>query len=199
MPTKRNSSANKSAVDPFNLPFPLKLTRAEREWFVLFAVAVAGKSAKQTERKMNAYFAGRYELTPFQWVKIDIQLGNLDNELRGRKFGQYARIEKAWRELVKLDVMKDLSVERLEAIPGIGPKTARFIMLYTDPNFDGVPLDTHILKFLATFYNDVPKSTPPAGKRYNELEARFQWAAQLRGKTVRELDTEVWKSYAVGQ
>lgn len=170
------------AVDPSNIP--THLNDGQLEYFVLFAILVAGKSAKQTYKKLNNFIErnllnGAIEIdyvitpTPFEIVYRLIRMGELGAELEAEKFGQYKRIRTAFEKVVTLDV-QDLTVEALEVIPGIGPKTARYIMLYSDPSFQGVPLDTHILKYLATLYNDVPKSTPPAGARYNELEGRFQ-------------------------
>lgn len=185
-------------MDVSNMPkiVPMK----EREWFVLFAICVAGKSAKQTEKKLNKLLSGyRYENeSEFEIVRhMDFGVNGLLNALQWAKMGQYKRLVKAFREVVKLDVTKDLTVEKLEAIPGIGPKTARFIVLYTDPDADCVPLDTHILKYLAKIgHVNVPKSTPPAGKKYRYLEEAFQQQARFLGKSVRQLDTEVWSSYA---
>jgi thermostable 8-oxoguanine DNA glycosylase len=182
-------------MDVANMPKIVPME--EREWFVLFAIAVAGKSAKQTQDKLNEYL--QYGLdTPFDTVRLDIENDALFHYLKAVKMGQYKRIERAFKEVVKLDVTKDLTVEKLEAIPGIGPKTARFIVLYTQEDSNVVPLDTHILKYLAYQYPafSVPKSTPPAGKKYKELEEMFQYEAKRLGKTVRELDTEVWQHYA---
>ena len=185
-------------MDAENMPkiVPMK----DREWFVLFSICVAGKSAKQTQTKLNQFLDWcAYEgQTPFQAVNNEVNTGTLGHALRLFKMGQYKRIKRAFEHAIMLDVKHDLTVEKLEAIPGIGPKTARFIVLYTDKNAECVPLDTHILKFLASEYPNfkVPKSTPPAGKRYRELEALFQITAKERGKSVRQLDTEVWQSYA---
>ncbi len=194
-------------MDVANMPTVVPMS--EREWFVLFAICVAGKSAKQTQEKLNGYLkgCGYYAVgkwSPFEVVERDIAMGSLMRVLQDVKMGQYKRIERAFREVVKLDVTKDLTVEKLEAIPGIGPKTARFIVLYTQENSNVVPLDTHILKFLKVKYEayeevlgfKIPKSTPTKGNRYNALEKLFQREAEYQGKTVRQLDTEVWQSYA---
>ncbi len=182
---------------------PTVVPESEREWFVLFAICVAGKSAKQTQAKLNAYLKSCWQYTSYKWspfevVRRDIDAKTLLVSLQDVKLGQYKRIVKAFKEVIKLDVTKDLTVEKLEAIPGIGPKTARFIVLYTDPKAEVVPLDTHILKYLAYQYPafSVPKSTPPAGKKYKVLEELFQYEAKRLGKSVRQLDTEVWQSYA---
>ncbi len=185
-------------MDVSNMPKVVPME--EREWFVLFAICVAGKSAKQTQLKLNSLLSWcAYEgQTPFQAIDNEVNTGQLDHAVRLFKMGQYKRIIKAFEAAILLDVKTDLTVEKLEAIPGIGPKTARFIVLYTDPDAQCVPLDTHVLKFLKATYPDldVPKSTPTKGNKYNFLEKLFQHEAQERGKSVRELDTEVWQSYA---
>jgi thermostable 8-oxoguanine DNA glycosylase len=190
-------------MDVANMPKVVPIE--EREWFVLFSICVAGKSAMQTQDKLNDMLRDMYEHTPYSlnqsafdtiwWAN---KQGLLGDYLRKHKMGQYKRIEKAFSEVVQLEVETDLTVEKLEKIPGIGPKTARFIVLYTDPDAEVVPLDTHILKYLAKHYplSKIPKSTPPAGKKYNQLEILFQQRAKVEGKHVRQLDTEVWQYYA---
>lgn len=188
-------------MDVQNMPQVVPME--DREWFVLFAICVAGKSAKQIQEKLKAFLneyvapRGFLPFTPFADVRVMIRHNQLTDRLQKYKMGQYKRIEKAFREVVKLDITKDLTVEKLEAIPGIGPKTARFIVLYTNPDANCVPLDTHILKYLAKEnpLSKVPKSTPSSGKKYRQLEILFQLAAKRQGKTVRQLDTEVWESY----
>ena len=178
-------------VDPTNIP--LYMTRQEREYWVLFSIAVANKSAKQTERKMAVFLDNDTE--PFQHVRKLIKLDALGGVLKNVRMGQYRRIERAFRESVSLDVM-NLTVEKLQGVHGIGPKTARLILLYSQPDYSGVPLDTHVLKFLRAKGYKAPKHTPQSAKRYSELEKAFQNEAAKDGKTVKELDTEVWQRYA---
>lgn len=199
------------SVDPTNIP--KVLTEAELEYFILFAIAVAGKNAKVTHKKLDAFlsdatYQARASATPFkklntpfkvvQWLLLHRRL---DAYVVKHKFGQYRRIAKAMGyAAVQLDI-NNLTTNDLESVPGIGPKTARFVRLYSDPMYQGVPLDTHILKYIHTQCPlvAVPKSTPPTGRRYNELEEIFQELARRQGKTVRELDTQVWTAYNSGQ
>lgn len=190
------------SVDPANIPDHMSNTQLE--WWILFGICVAGKSAKQTAEKLDEFLMRNcydeetnYFAKPFDVVASLIYQGKLPFELAVTKFGQYDRIDTAMRGAVLLDVMH-LTLEDLEAIPGIGPKTARMVILYSDPKATCVPLDTHILKFLrAKGYQNVPTTTPPAGKKYDYLEWCFAACAHAEGKTVRQLDTEVWQSYAL--
>jgi 3-methyladenine DNA glycosylase/8-oxoguanine DNA glycosylase len=126
-------------------------------------------------------------------VNVD---GLLLKYLQEAKVGQYRRIERAFREACQLDLDK-ISIETLEAVHGIGPKTARMILLYYLPDSEVVPLDTHILKHLrALGHEGVPKATPPAGPTYQRWEAAFVGEAKKAGMSVRDFDTYVWKLYA---
>lgn len=196
-------------VDPTNIPETM--TDDQIEWFILFGICVAGKSADQTTKKLNTMLTDIREImrsrgiflnnfySPFYLIRQMAVERRLSNILSKYKMGQYQRIEKAMTfAAANLDVTK-LTLEDLEAIPGIGPKTARMVMLYSDPTFQGVPLDTHILKFLQRRgYNGVPKSTPSAGVKYLQFERYFQREAAVNDMTVRELDTLVWKAYQSG-
>lgn len=192
-------------VDPFAIRIK---TRAQKEYWVLFGIMVANKSAEQTYKKLNALLSEIERLpihcgggkTPFQLIEVARRFGKLRPLLKKHRTGQYTRIYKAFKSVLYAVDVDKMTVSLLENVYGIGPKTARMIMLYTQPDATCVPLDTHVLKFLAKEYpkKKVPKVTPSAGKTYTELEALFQQAAEKRGKSVRQLDTEVWTSYAKG-
>lgn len=190
------------SVNPTKIPE--HMSNPQLEYFILFGILVAGKGAIPTAAKLDAflekhrdadYLSPDVYLTPFEIVKELIYFHKLGEELYAAKFGQYSRIDGAFREAVNLDV-EHLTLEALEAVPGIGPKTARMVILYSDPNAQVVPLDTHILKYLGSLGYKVPSTTPPAGKVYRYLEAEFIKLAKRRSMTVRQLDTLVWKSYA---
>lgn len=190
------------AVDPTNIP--KRLTRSKLEAWILFGILVANKEADQTRKKLDQLFTNMqaelqdWSLTAFELVNaIDEKPGALLRHLKEARTGQYTRIEKAFRQVAKLDAdTKTLTVEALEACHGIGPKTARMIVLYAGPETSVVPLDTHVLKYLRKLGYDCPKATPPAGPKYRYWESVFVSEAKKAGMSVRDFDTYVWKMYA---
>jgi hypothetical protein len=185
------------SVDPNNIPSTM--SRKELEWFILFGICVANKPANITRKKMDDFLeliSGDW--SPFDKVRVAINAGLLGKNLRKVRFGQYNRINRAFRQVIELN-LDNLSVETLESVKGIGPKTARFIILYYKPKSEVVPLDTHVLRWLREHGYNAPKSTPPAGKKYQELEQAFVKEAKKRRLSVKELDTIVWQTYATGQ
>ena len=181
----------------------------DREWFLLFAVCVAGKQAKATQAKLNEFLRDSCRLVPERLWKSPLaivsrldEINLLESQLRKHKMGQYNRILGAFREVSRpeFSIEKHLTVKDLEKVPGIGPKTSRFIVLYTDPKAECVPLDTHILKYLAARYPNkrIPKATPSSPMTYTRLEFLFKFQAKIQNKSVRQLDTEVWQYYANG-
>lgn len=194
-------------IDPYDLTKPWDQRRMQ-EWF-LFGICVAGKSARQTADKVEALLEDMRVIewhalghplmieskTPFANVRTAIKLGKLGRLLRKHKLGQYKRINKAFRGMVKIDPATVTLVE-LEQIHGVGAKTARMLLLYTRPDQEMIPLDTHILKWLRANGYDAPKSTPPPGKKYRELELAFLAEGKKRGLSAKEWDTVVWQQYA---
>lgn len=209
-------SSAPSAVDPANIPD--KMSRDQLEWWILFTIAVAGKTAKQIEKKMLAFMsethyqkvpgvAGAFSKneTPFERVYEAIECGKLGYYLRKVKLGKYALLNKGFRAAINLDL--DLleradfphALDLLTAIPGLGPKGARMILMYAFQHHANqwVVLDTHILRWLREQgVKDVPKSTPPEGRTYKRLEREFKVFADARNLTTRQLDTEIWTAYS---
>jgi hypothetical protein len=197
-------------IDPYDLTRPWDQTRLQ-EWF-LFGICVAGKPAGQTADKVEAllkdilqtYCCGTAlirmarrgdPMTPFKLVKMAIEHGSLNKFLKKHKMGQYKRIDKAFRGMVQIDPAT-VTLEELEQIHGVGAKTARMLLLYTRPDQEMIPLDTHILKWLRANGYNAPKTTPPPGKKYRELEQAFISEGKKRGLTPKEWDTAVWQQYA---
>lgn len=171
------------------------LSRWEVETRLIYALLVAGKSAKFAERKLINLLAPMKESEPpFAFLRRQIDNEVLDHWLRTVKTGSYKRLNKAIPMIINLDV-KTVNLEELEAIHGIGPKTARFFLLWTRPGVRYAALDTHILKWLREIGYDAPKSTP-SGKKYAELENIFLAEADKRKMTPRDLDWQIWSKYA---
>jgi len=187
-------------IDSFDLTKPWT-QKTREEWF-LFGICVAGKGARQTQMKLGAFLDDLAYLyckrSPFELVKVAVNNGSLLDMLKKHKMGQYARIEKAFEGMIRVDT-KTITLEELEAIYGVGPKTARMLLLYTRPDLDIIPLDTHILKWLRAHGYNAPKSTPAAGPKYRELELAFIKEGRKRKYTPKEWDTLVWKYYAEGK
>ena len=182
-----------------NLP-TYKSSKYEKEYFLIFAIIVAGRNAKMaTEKTWELLKWIRNEDTPFSYLKQVITDGFLLASLQKAKIGQYNRICKAIEDVVNLDV-ETCSLSDLEECQGIGPKTSRFFLMHCRKDFKCAVLDTHILKWLKErigWYLPIPKSTP-TGKKYLELEKH---CVRLMGKNFPELtlaqaDFEIWKQYA---
>ena len=192
-------------IDPTNIT-NYNRTEAELEEFLLFCIMVAGKNAKQTAKKLDSFLFTACvigEMTPFEWLEHLVKLKSngissnaLMNCIKTHKLGQYNRLEKAFTGILQFKGnLKNVSVEELESISGIGSKTSRFFVLHSRPNQQVAVLDTHILKWMYEQGYDVPRSTPPKG-RYAIIEKDFLTECDKAGKTPAEFDLEIWKQYS---
>jgi thermostable 8-oxoguanine DNA glycosylase len=89
--------------------------------------------------------------------------------------------------------LQTCSPTELETIHGIGPKTARFFIIWTRPDARVAALDVHVLRWLKTLGYDAPSQTP-SGKRYVELEIAFLAEADRRRVTPHILDQQIWST-----
>lgn len=174
-------------------------TKADLELFAIFAVCVAGKGSQQTADKVNHYFreieTPTKQLTPFEGIRAMKDLKLLSAWLQMTKLGQYTRIYNALLGLIKLD-LKTCSVKDLESVHGIGPKTARFIIMHSRPNQRLATLDTHILRWMRDQGIDTPKATPQSQKLYKELEDKFLTLCDESAILPSQLDLKIWKQYS---
>lgn len=182
-------------------------TQSELEEFLLFSIMVAGKNAKQTAKKLQEFLFVATEMgtmTPLEWIEHLIHLevngysksSPLVNCMESHKLGQYNRLKSAFTgSLQYKNKLDSVSVEELEGISGIGPKTSRFFVLHSRPGIKHAVLDTHILAWLRDHGIKTPKSTP-SKKKYLELEKKFLTLAEQYGITPAELDLQIWKSYS---
>lgn len=169
------------------------------EEMILFWVCAAGKNGVTAARcldvLLNRWKNAANSISPFVIISFIYDHSNLPEQLKMAGIGCYNNKAKTFVSLVneQLD-LRNCSVEDLESIPGIGPKTARCFVIHSRENQQYAGLDTHVLKFLRDKGHDVPKSTP-TGKKYRELELIFLNYVRESGKTVADFDLTIWNDY----
>jgi thermostable 8-oxoguanine DNA glycosylase len=114
--------------------------------------------------------------------------------------GQYESLTRAIHEThertvaVGPDFLRLSQPHDLESIAGVGPKTARYFIMYSRPNAQVAALDTHILRWLQMQGYDAPKATPSSPETYRRLEKAFLLECERRGRAPNDLDLEIWKT-----
>ena len=150
-------------------------TKAELETFWIFCLFVAGKNSDYAVKCVNRMSLGNKQKgqTPFdELTELDVDVSTyIRAKLIDCKVGQYSRLTKALEESLSLD-LANATLEDLMSVFGVGPKTARFFLVYTRADCNYAILDTHILKWMRKYLNDIPVATPPP-RLYDELEAKF--------------------------
>lgn len=184
-------------IDPENITdYSRGLFDLEAFW--LFSVLVAGKNARIQAQKLAEFLEPAFSRSPFDYIRELDAENELESRAREHGLGQYNRILRCFRESLGLN-LKCFTLEELEAVHGVGPKTSRFFALHSNPHARLAVLDTHILKWMGEELGlDVPRATPQSKKRYAQLEQAFLQAADDRGLTPAELDLQIWKQYSKG-
>lgn len=177
-------------------------TEVELEEFLMFAILVAGKTAKTQAQKLEEFLSDKKafglpsDTTPFQYLEYLLRFTMLSNTMMKHRLGQYKRLTFAFIGILKFKGnLKNVSVEDLESVKGIGSKTARFFLLHSRKDAQYAVLDTHILKWLREQGYSAPKATPTK-KKYAVLEKIFLTEAWKREMLPADLDLMIWKSYA---
>jgi hypothetical protein len=185
-------------IDPANV-INYNRTDAELQEWWLFSIAVAGKPAFRIARQLDKFLQLiPHQGLPFEKLEYAIDGRSLYTRIVDSKMGQHSRIFGGFYDSVKpqkID-LRHASVDELEKVHGVGPKTARMFVMHSRPDQRHAALDTHILKHLAVHGHDVPKSTPPSGRRYQKLEQAFLRLADKAGMSPSEYDLDIWKSYS---
>jgi thermostable 8-oxoguanine DNA glycosylase len=172
-----------------------EMTDRELQLRILFAITVAGKSARHAERAIKRLFDGIPH--PMEMIETWVETEELGQRLREARTGNYSKLSKAFAQIAskvsgrELD-LRACSADDLEAIHGIGPKTARFFITWTRPDARHAVLDVHILRWLRNRGHDVPVSTPSSRKKYAEIENIFLEIADSLGVLPRDLDAAIW-------
>jgi endonuclease III len=196
-------------VDPHN-PIKFDRTKSELEEWFLFSIIVAGKRAsfgsEKAERVINESrsFADQVGIECGK-MPLDALLALARREVNsGLKLvrpllmkvrtGKYDSLSKAFIYLAEnpLD-FSTCTLDDLEKIPGVGPKTARMFLLHSRSDQQYAALDTHILAHLRENGIDAPKATPSSSRKYKQLEDEFLKLAESKGMTPSDYDIMIWK------
>ena len=176
-------------------------TQYELEEFILFCINVAGKKSSIEAPKLEVFIQRAKDITkeatPFNCIRKLIKLGRLNEIMHWAKLSPYAQRYNSYFDVVKIKDLRAVTLNRLLKVPGIGLKTARFFLSHSRRDFDEPMLDTHILRFLRDQgYVDAPKSTPSNENTYLYFANIFKNIARQLGKSVTDLDLEIWKEYS---
>jgi hypothetical protein len=176
-------------------------TEAELQEWWLFSTVAAGKTAVTQARLLDRFLNLLPTApTPFEQIALAITMENeglfsFEGALRESRLGQYTRLSKCFRQSIGLD-LTTCTVKDLEAIHGVGPKTARMFLMHSRPNQRFAALDVHILKYLrVNGHPEAPLVTPSGAKHYALYEAAFLVLADASGRSVSEFDLDIWRSY----
>jgi N-glycosylase/DNA lyase len=107
-----------------------------------------------------------------------------EDELRDLGFGYRAKYIVAAAKLVKqnggenwLRSLRDMSKEDakkgLISLPGVGPKVADCISLFSLDHLDVVPVDTHVWQMAQKYMPHLAKDSTPSPKVFSEINAFF--------------------------
>jgi hypothetical protein len=203
-------------IDP-NAPTVYGRSRADLEemvlWCTLLPTHDAHRMAKQLERfLMNARFVYGDETTPFELVRIMVGNGSLKATMVRYAFGQYERLVRCWTELTRLyphtrrrinpggselphlDTIDLLNLTELEKIHGIGPKTARMIVLHNVRGARCIPVDIHWMKELKEKGYPITATSLDA-RTHASYEAFALLEVDKSGKTAAAYDFLIWKKW----
>lgn len=183
------------STDP-NFPIIFDRTTQELEENLLFCVVVAGKKASIQIKLLHSFLKGTQ--TPFEYIKELDAAGKLSFQLKESRLGQYTRLAACFRELASSDLdLFTCTVDDLENIHGIGPKTARFFLTCNRKDARYCVIDTHLLKYMTQYLGwTVPSTTPGNKSEYQRIETKWLQYVDTLNINPAELDLAIWKIYA---
>jgi len=173
----------------------------ELEAFAIFSICVAGKNADTTKKALikflNKWAQKTQKRTPFNIIKSFKNKKDLAQALKKEGIGCYTLRADYILDLVNSKInLENCNIEDLEKIKGIGPKTARFFVLFSQKNSEQLAvLDVHILRWLKNLGFDVPVNTPGSSKKYKEIEKIFisQYKKYAKNLSLADFDYQLWQ------
>lgn len=167
---------------------------------LIYALIVAGKSAKfataATKRLLENCGPGENPLEMCRRHLFDDFLPVLSVTLQQARTGNYTKLSLALIYISTHPIdLRTCSPQKLEEVPGIGPKTSRFFINWTRPDAQNAVLDVHVLRWMQQYLGSsahVPKTTPQSESKYREWADTFVRIAEGMNKTVQQLDAEIW-------
>ena len=176
-------------------------TQYQLQEFILFGINVAGKKSSIEAPKLEVFIERAKNITketlPFNCIRKLIELGRLQEIMHWAKLSPYKQRYNSYVAVSKIQDLQTVTLNKLLEVAGIGLKTARFFLSHSREDFDEPMLDTHILRFLRDQgHKDAPKSTPSNVDIYNYYANAFKMHARTLGKSVTDLDLEIWKKYS---
>lgn len=182
-------------IDPVRIT-NFNSSKAQLEEFLLFCIAVAGKNATRTAinlERLLEYGRDFVSGSPFEIIKALNGKEDLAQLMKSFGFGCFNIKSKGMFEAAcsGLDPAT-CSVDQLEALYGVGPKSARYFVLHTRRNAKVACLDTHVLKWLSYYTGYTIPTQTPTKKKYLELEQIFLKIADVMSISPADLDLKIW-------
>jgi len=179
-------------LDPDNIT-RFDYSHDELELNILFWIFAAGKNGHTAARCLNnllCHWGSKIgKIAPFEIIK---SIDPLPSELKKFGVGCFNNKAKTIRSLIEKNFdLRKCSLEDLESVWGLGPKSVRCFLIHTRENQKYAGLDRHVLRYLRGLGYNVPDHTPNR-TQYSKIEKIFLEHAEKIGKTISELDLEIW-------
>jgi len=198
-------------IDPTNVT-NFSLNHQELEEHLIWWIFAAGHNGVSTAKGVEKFLCAAEEMLweepafypryPFSDIRLVIDncgLEELQDMLRKSGLGCWKIKSRTLDQLVHADMdLHECTLEDLEAIKGIGPKTARCFLLHSRPNQRLAGLDTHVRKYMRSKGIDIPNGSL-SRKKYLHYEEKWLELCDEEGKEPHELDLEVWNLYQVSK
>lgn len=168
-------------------------TTYNRQVFLIFGILVAGKTSGFGVEKTRALLdalPGSSRSLPFR--RILLAYYGLEGLLREIRTGRYGLLAVTFRETARTINVDKCTIANLQSVPGIGPKTANYFMMYGRGDRTCAAIDTHMKKFLRECGCKV-------GSDYMAMQRAFVRRAEALKLAPMELDAYIWQHFARGE